>query len=201
MVWIQPGLQIWVHKAVGNRLLEAARDQRRWTMPWIGLSWGIGHGIPLLVIGTAIVALRVTVSDGLASSAELGVGVLMIALGVMNLVRSDAADRGLGLRGAATRSGIVGLAHGLAGSGAIALLAAAAMPTAQAAIAYLAAFSVGTIGAMVAFSWLLGFPLTRLGLDGRGRRTLVAATGALSILVGLGLIARIAVGPGVGALG
>jgi hypothetical protein len=79
----------------------------------------------------------------------------------------------------------IGMAHGLAGSAAVALLALAAMPSPRAALAYLVVFGLGTVGSMVAMSLGLGVPASRAGARPTLARWVVAGSGALSIGVGI----------------
>jgi high-affinity nickel-transport protein len=77
------------------------------------------------------------------------------------------------------------MAHGLAGSAAVALLALAAMPNPRAALAYLAVFGVGTVGSMVAMSLGLGVPASLASARPAFARWIVAGSGAVSIGVGV----------------
>jgi len=86
----------------------------------------------------------------------------------------------------------IGMAHGLAGSAAVALLALAAMPSPRAALAYLVVFGLGTVGSMVAMSLGLGVPAARAGSRPALVRWVVAGSGALSI--GVGIYLALAVG-------
>jgi len=176
----------------------AARHGSPWTASWVGVSWGVGHSTTVLLSGALLIALRVAVPDGVARSMELGVAVLLIVLGGVNLLAAtepapdgDAPPDGTPLRASLTRSGLVGLVHGLAGSGAVALLATAAMPTPAAALVYLVVFGLGTIAGMVAFSLVLGAPFAALGEAGRWQRPLTAGTGLLSLGFGAWLILRL----------
>ena len=48
---------------------------------WVGVSWGLGHTTTLLIIGIAIIALRLTIPERMALLFEFGVGVMLVALG------------------------------------------------------------------------------------------------------------------------
>ena len=50
-----------------------------------GIKWAIGHGFSLLLLGTVLYALRLTISDGLAVSLERLVGVAFFVLGLWTL--------------------------------------------------------------------------------------------------------------------
>ena len=180
----------------------AARHRSPWTVSWIGVSWGIGHSLMLLAAGFAVIALRVAIPESLLTSVEVGIGVILVALGAANLLalstRFETGERSASspLRSAMARSGMIGLAHGLAGSGTVTLLALAAMPTTEMAMTYVASFSVGTIAGMVGFSLLLGAPAALFGDRDLVRRFAIAGTGAISIAFGILLICQCAFGRG-----
>ena len=146
-----------------------------------------GTATTLLGIGFLVIALQVAIPDGFARGMELGIGVLLVLLGIANLLAATpgsalARAPDAPLRASLARSSAIGLAHGLAGSAPVALLAMAAMPTPAAALAYLVVFGLGTIAGMVAFSLALGAPIARLGASagllalghGRHRRAVAA---------------------------
>jgi hypothetical protein len=170
-----------------------ARDRGAWRATWLGLSWGVGHGATVIAVGVVVIALRVAIPEALARWLELAVGIMLVALGVANLAAvppgpDGHAPRRPSLPACLARSGVVGFVHGLAGSAAVALLAAAAMPTAGAALIYLLAFDLGALGGMVVFTALAGVPFAILGDRIGPRRLLTAATGCLSLLFGGTLI-------------
>lgn len=171
-----------------------SRHRSLWTASWIGASWGVGHGATILAIGVLVIALHVAIPAGFAQSFEIGVGVLLVLLGIANLVAARPARRGrfpahgVPLRHSVARSGALGLAHGLAGSAPVALLAMAAMPTAAAALAYLLVFALGTIAGMVAFSLVLAVPVARLPDSAPLTRWITAGTGVVSLVFGVWLI-------------
>ncbi len=168
------------------------RHRRPGTAAWIGAAWGLGHGVTLLAVGAVVVALRGRFSPDLVLAFEGLVAAVLVLLGATNLVqagRGDATADGPGgserIPAQLARSCAVGVAHGLAGSAAVALLALAAMPTPAAAVLYLGAFGFGTVAAMTAISLGLGVPFAWAGRVPALRRGLVAGSGALAIGVGL----------------
>ena len=171
-----------------------SRHRSVMTASWIGASWGVGHGATILAIGVLVIALRVALPAGFAQSMEIGVGVLLVLLGIANLLAARPREaarlpgRGASLRGSVVRSGALGLAHGLAGSAPVALLAMAAMPSPAAALAYLLVFALGTIAGMVAFSLVLAAPVARLSDSAPFSRWITAGTGVVSLLFGAWLI-------------
>lgn len=166
----------------------------------VGAVWGLGHSLVILAVGGAFVALRIAVVPDWALAAEAAVAAILVALGVSNLRGLRAAAdpdpphaRARSAGATTLRSLGVGMAHGLAGSAAVALLALAAMPSAGAALAYLLVFGLGTVGGMMAMSLGLGLPAAlasgRPGLAG----WLLGGSGVASIAVGLLLLFEVGV--------
>jgi hypothetical protein len=88
----------------------------------------------------------------------------------------------------ALRSLCVGLAHGLAGSAAVALLVLTTIRSAWGALAYLLLFGAGTMAGMTAITALLSLPFTvRASFLLRWRRGFALGTGTLSLAFGLHL--------------
>jgi high-affinity nickel permease len=167
-----------------------AREPRAARATSLGAAWSLGHGTTLLGIGGVAVLLSAQLPLYFGALAELCVALLLVGLGVSNLRHaahpSPHADATRS-RGALMRSGFVGVAHGAAGSGLIAVAAAAAMPTPEQALLYLAAFALGTALAMIAFSTLLSAPLRWLAREPRRHRWIHRVTGSVSLVVGLAL--------------
>jgi len=172
-----------------------SRHPSGWTASWVGVCWGVGHGATILAIGFLVIALQVTIPDGFARGVEIGVGVLLVLLGIVNLLAARPATslwpRHAPLRANLARSSAIGLVHGLAGSAPVALLAMAAMRTPAAALVYLLVFALGTIAGMVTFSLALGAPIARLGASPGLSRWVTAGTGMLSLIFGAYLIYEI----------
>jgi high-affinity nickel-transport protein len=168
-----------------------ARHRRPAVAAGIGAAWGLGHSLVIFAVGGALVALHVTAVPAWARAAELAVAAILVALGISNFrsLRVRPIDEPIGggpiARAPTLRSVAIGMAHGLAGSAAVALLALAAMPSPSAAIAYLAAFGLGTLVSMVAMSLGLGLPVSLAGRRPALARWLVAGSGGLSIGVGI----------------
>jgi high-affinity nickel-transport protein len=171
------------------------------TAAWVGAAWGLGHSLVILAVGGAFVALHIAVVPGWALAAEAIVAAVLVALGASNLraLRHGAGHghrHAPGARGCTRvtlRSVGVGMAHGLAGSAAVALLALAAMPGTGAALAYLLVFGVGTIGGMVAMSLGLGLPAALASGRPGLARWVLGGSGVVSIAVGVALLVEVGV--------
>ncbi|HET6148386.1 MAG TPA: high frequency lysogenization protein HflD [Polyangia bacterium] len=169
----------------------------------VGAAWGVGHTLALLAVASVLALARGRMSPALAAGFELGVGVMLILLGVQSLRRARGAgdaDGGdhvhptAGLPRAswppARRALLVGIAHGLAGSGALTALIAAQFPSLAGRIGYVAVFGVGSMIGMAALSGLAGVPLGRAGRRPALRRALGLLGGALAIALGLVWVVR-----------
>src|SRR5712692_4723521 len=52
---------------------------------WIGVLWGVGHTITILVVGSAIILFGLVIPLRVGLTMELSVGLMLILLGVLNL--------------------------------------------------------------------------------------------------------------------
>ncbi|HSA57193.1 MAG TPA: hypothetical protein VLE53_15885 [Gemmatimonadaceae bacterium] len=157
-----------------------------------GALWGVGHTITILVVGGAIVLLRVAISPRVGLAMEFAVALMLILLGILNLL---SARRTEAPAPSAARPLLVGMVHGLAGSAAVALLVLAVVPSPAWALGYLGLFGVGTILGMALVTVLIAFPaslaVTRMAT---ARRWLTAASGVVSVVFGV-LLAYATGGP------
>jgi ABC-type nickel/cobalt efflux system permease component RcnA len=188
----------------------ASRQGSPWSAARLGLAWGIGHTVTVGAIAFLVVALGVRVPAALWPAAELVVAGLLVLLGgavVWRYARgrwhmhvhahdqnphlhlhSHAHDAGHAHVHAADakRSLSFGIAHGLAGSGAIAVLLVAAAPSAGLRLAYFAAFGAGTIAGMLAVSLTLGALVRAASARGARWATVLHLGSALaSVVVGM----------------
>jgi len=155
----------------------------------VGALWGVGHSLTLLVVGGLLVGFRIAVPPRLGLAFELLVAVMLVVLAA----RALRSDRGpavaLATAADARRPLLVGTIHGLAGSGAVALLALGAIPDARWAVAYLAVFGAGTVVGMLLVTVLVAVPATfgarRGGRLGAGLRVVA---GVVSVGVAGGIV-------------
>ena len=155
---------------------------------WIGLFWGIGHTLSLTVAGSALFLLKLNISDRLSGWFELGVAVMLVALGSRILFRSwkerlylhrhphthtpgkaphshwhlhtsGEREEHRGWLHFGLRPLIVGIVHGAAGTGALMLLVLSTIHEPMQALLYMLIFGVGSIAGMLLVSFLLAIPL------------------------------------------
>lgn len=196
------------HLAALSTLLGRSVNRRAGGGIALGLFWGLGHTLALLGVALALTFLQATFPPRLADAFELGVALMLLALGARALRQAAAEGRAgprqvhahggerhehetgdghlhLGSWTFACRPLLVGVVHGLAGSGALAALVLAGLPNASARLLYIALFGLGSMLGMALLSGLLGWPLARFGHRSGAARALAGATGLFSIGLGL----------------
>ena len=210
------------HLAAVSTLLTDRRDDDgrsdRTRAAFLGVCWGLGHTLSLLVIGAMLVVLRAEIPARVTDLFELGVALMLVALGLRAIYQAARqgstgpahvhhhghlvhAHRGvpahvhIGTWTLARRPLLVGAIHGLAGSGALTALVLATLPSTAARLSYMTLFGLGSTLGMASMSGLLGWPLARLGNHrgvGRGVSLVVGcATTALGLIWGYPLIERL----------
>jgi ABC-type nickel/cobalt efflux system permease component RcnA len=184
----------------------------------IGLSWGLGHTVVLLLVGTVVLMLRVPIPEPFALAAEFGVGIMLVFLGgilAVRLVRErwhmhthdhDGAqhvhlhshalveDHGHGHWWRdSVRPFCIGMAHGLAGSAALLLIVLSSAQSVSEGLAYIVVFGLGSILGMVLVGIAVSLPV--LWSLNFGRPFFLAVQGLASlgsIAVGLTMMFQIA---------
>jgi hypothetical protein len=176
----------------------------------IGMLWGVGHTVTILLVGGAIILFGIVIPPRLGLGMELSVALMLVLLGVLNVrsvlrdARALAREHGAGhdhphAHASQPESGLallrplfVGIVHGLAGSAAVALLVLGAIGDAKLALAYLLVFGAGTIAGMVLITTALAVPVAAAAQRFAGfHRVLGVATGLASVAFGALLVYEI----------
>jgi high-affinity nickel permease len=167
-------------------------ERSAWRAASIGASWGIGHSLSVLLVGGALVIMRLPMPVRLALALEFMVALMLIGLGVRSLV----ARRRQGQLSAA-RPLLIGVMHGLAGSAVLALLVISTTTSALGAAVYLLCFCVGTIAGMATVTALMTLPVRASAKHAaRIERFVRVAAGVASIAIGLSLAHRVGIEDG-----
>jgi len=201
------------HLAAVSTLATRPGGRRLWGAARLGLVWGFGHTVTVGAVALLIIALGVRLPAGLWPAAELLVAALLILLGAVVIWRyvrgrwhmhthaHTAAAPHFHLHSHSTepshihshsifdarRSLGFGIAHGLAGSGAIAALLVAAVPDTMSRLVYFAAFSAGTIVGMLGVSLTLSL-LVRFAAERGARWATMLHVGAAVASVVAGVV-------------
>jgi high-affinity nickel-transport protein len=183
--------------AVGT-IVSAERRARSAAM--IGVLWGIGHTVTMLLAGGAIVGFGLVVPPRVGLTVELSVALMLIVLGALGIAGAGRPTTsrprhrrpgGLGLYHVA-RPLVVGAVHGLAGSAAVGLLVVATIGDPLRSLVYLLVFGLGTIAGMMVITTAIALPFVYTARRLLGvNRSLAVATGVLSVGLGLFLVYQI----------
>lgn len=165
----------------------ATRERRLIQTASLGLFWGLGHTVALLLVGGAMALHGVRFPPAMTDAMEWAVALMLVGLGLRGLCTKPGTA---GVRPSRTAwgSAAVGVVHGLGGSAALTLVTLSTIPHPPRALAYLAAFGVGSTLGMLAVTLALALPLQRVGrLNARLSGWLVVGASMASVAAGLTL--------------
>jgi hypothetical protein len=174
---------------------------------FLGALWGAGHSLALLGVGGTLAVIESQMPVHVADALELAVGVMIAGLGVRAILRAVREGRtgtvqthghGEAMHShpaqaphvhvsrwtLATRPLLIGLVHGLAGSGTLTALVLAELPSVEARLTYIALFGGGSVVGMAVLSALCGMPLARLQRAPKQMAALLLGIGMLSLGTG-----------------
>lgn len=175
-------------------------SQRRAVWPALkdGIFWGLGHTSTILIIGLLILVFKAGISDDTFSYFEAAVGLMLILVAIYRLIKfyknketaphshthdSAASEtRGKSLHKASYGIGFV---HGLAGSGALVVLAMTQYKEAGTGMMYLLLYGLGSVVGMSLVSGLFSIPFSKKIINSPIlRATLVILSSAICLIYG-----------------
>jgi hypothetical protein len=172
-------------------------------------AWGAGHAAMLVLVGGALAVMEKQLPAAASDALELVVALVLVALGLRGIGQAlragrEAAPRFAHSHGdlAHTHGGpsdhvhvsrvtfarlpfLVGVVHGLAGSGAMTALVASHVGSPASGVSYIAVYAVGAAAGMSALAGVLGWPLARLVRTSRALQAVVGASAIVSLVVGV----------------
>jgi hypothetical protein len=173
----------------------------------LGAWWGLGHTLALGGVAAVLTLLDLTLPARVEQAFELAVAFMLCALGVRAIRvglrqgrmgpshahthwfgththASPTPHVHVGSAALAPRPLLIGIVHGLAGSGAVTALVMTALPTAEARIAYTVLFGIASMAGMALVSGLAGLWLSTAVRSSRTTGRLSILTGTATILIG-----------------
>ncbi len=153
-----------------------------------GVFWGIGHTATLFLIGVLFILLKGEIPEKWAMSLEFLVGVMLVYLGIraVGFVKNVQVHEGEhGHSTSYAKSAVVGLIHGLAGSGAMILLTMNTVDSLWEGAFYILIFGAGTIVGMLLFTTLIGIPFVLSANKLTLNKKLTQITGIVSVAFGM----------------
>lgn len=163
--------------SVGNRKYASILRLAVW--------WGAGHTLTIALSGLILVLMKSVVPPTLELLLEAAVGIMLVFLGVRLVVSGNPKNGNTHRLRTQGQSFIVGAVHGLAGSAAVLLVAAAAIDTAVGVLLFVLVFGAGSIMGMLLFTGLLGIPMHVYGESVAFNRIFGRVAAAVSIVVGV----------------
>jgi hypothetical protein len=168
------------HLVVVGGLLQRGHSLRGATR--VAVLWGLGHSAAFIGIGLLVLLADLRLPPAFEAFTELLVAGMLIVLGAAHLARAHTSSTSP----VPARPLLIGVVHGLAGSAAVALLAATSIASPGWAAAYLLLFGFGTVVGMITLTLLLAWSLRR-ALHGRAvlADRLTAVSALLSVALGI----------------
>jgi len=182
--------------AVSNFLARSHSLRKTFLM---SLSWAAGHMITATAITFVLFAFRATLLQGFLDHLELGVAIMLIAIGVIGLLaefgwihrhlhRHDSREHDhahVHLRGYNEHQMMfgIGVVHGLASNDELLVLLLASLSVASFIdlVAGVGVFSLGVVAGMVVFGLGVTYPVKRWGTQ-RVRRAINVGAALLSLV-------------------
>jgi high-affinity nickel permease len=185
-----------------NRFLKAIKD---------GMYWGLGHTTTILVVGVIFLLLKFQISQAYFKLFEAGVGLMLIVLGVYRVWLWNKMQRPMlhthlhthtdGIEHKHTHlhtivnqnhhhshlpAYLIGLVHGLAGSGALILIVMSESATTYNGLCYLLLFGLGSVGGMMVAAAAFSLPFMPKILSNKNFQTFLIFVSAI-LCVGYGI--------------
>jgi hypothetical protein len=182
----------------------------------LGAIWGLGHTISLFIAGLVVLLLAVNIDQSISTRLEFGVGLMLLFLGVTTFTGWSIGKFFKGLLHQKSRhkhihhhdgsvvhshehvhdsghkhghkSLLIGMVHGMAGSGALLLVVLSTIHSIPLGLAYIAIFGIGSILGMAGTSTLMGIPFVRLANSAKVSLVLRYAAAITTLAIGAGLI-------------
>lgn len=179
----------------------------------VGGLWGVGHTISLFIIGLLVIFLKLQISESVEAKLEAVVGGMLVLLGLNALRKLFTADKvhvhehvhsgskhahlhiheeqteERSHHGLSSKSVLVGMVHGLAGSAGLMLIVVPSIDSPYLAMGYILIFGIGSVAGMMLMSLLMSVPMAftanRFELLNKGIRV---AAGVFSLIWGALLI-------------
>jgi len=178
----------------------------------VGVFWGAGHTTTLVMIGFIAYFSAISINPEIFSGFELVVGMMLIFLGITTIWRKkfrfhhrhphqhsdgnmhfDAHDHNDSEHKHGHKSYLIGLIHGLAGSGSLIALAATTLDNVEMAMSFILLFGLGSIVGMIIVSSLLGLPILLTNRVSAVNRFLRFGTAAVSLIIGANILLEIGI--------
>jgi ABC-type nickel/cobalt efflux system permease component RcnA len=188
----------------------ASQSKKLWHTSLAGVFWGIGHTATLFLVGIILIFMKGEIPVKWAMSLEFLVGIMLVYLGITTIFsfknihvhehKHDGDEhkhvhthessgkhehKHQHKNDTYLKSILIGLVHGLAGSGAMVLLTMSTVKSVGEAAIYILIFGAGTVIGMLFFTTIIGIPFMLSKKRRTISRKLSFTTGAISTVFGI----------------
>lgn len=203
------------HVAAVSTMVAGGGKKLR-SAPMLGTLWGLGHTATLFAAGLLVLLLAVQIPEQVSNRLEFAVGIMLLFLAVTTFTgfRAGKFFRGLfrkhghshphshpehgivhthehgheGEHHHGHKSIIVGMIHGMAGSGALMIAVLSTIHSVPLGLAYIAIFGAGSIASMAGVSTLIGLPFARARNFAKMTLALKYASAVVAFAIGAGMV-------------
>ncbi|GKS67766.1 hypothetical protein YTPLAS73_13130 [Nitrosarchaeum sp.] len=179
----------------------------------LGAVWGAGHTTTLVLIGLLVYAMAITIQEQIFQGLEFVVGIMLVFLGITTALNrrffkfkhnhphkhADGTihfhehDHGDSGHRHGHKSYVIGLVHGLAGSGSLVVLTAATLDNVGMVLSFILIFGLGSVIGMAVVGGLIGLPLVLANRMVKIQKVFRYVAGVFSLLIGANIMYEIAV--------
>jgi cytochrome c biogenesis protein CcdA len=190
------------HLIAVSTILTGQKSTRKAAL--VGTFWGIGHTTTLFIVGLCVLILRLSIPEPIAQKLEVLVGIMLVVLGIQNLIKKTDSHTHEHKHDALShthmhhshqhqhqhgKSFIIGMVHGLAGSGALMVLVLSLINSIWQGVVYILLFGFGSTVSMTIMSLLIGVPLSKsLTVFNKAEKYIRIVAGTISIVFGIFII-------------
>ncbi len=178
----------------------------------LGILWGAGHTTTLVLIGFLVYALAVTIQSQIFSGLEFVVGLMLVFLGANTILNKkirfrhkhphqhkdgtihfDEHEHDDSNHKHNHRSYLIGLIHGLAGSGSLVVLTASTLDNVGMVLGFIVIFGIGSMVGMALVGSLMGVPLAFGNRIALVQKIFRYVAGSFSLVLGFHIMYQIGV--------
>lgn len=208
------------HVAAISSIISTKKNIGFHHLPFIGIFWGIGHTIALLFAGIIVLIFAINIPKEISETLEVGVGIILIYLAITAISGFSIIKlfKGILHKGELHththihpetnvihnhihtheknhyhehRSLIIGIIHGLAGSGALLLVILSTINSIPLGLVYIAIFGLGSIVSMMVLSIIIGIPFSKTKSSQKVYSSLKYSTSIFTLITGMWLISEL----------
>lgn len=173
----------------------------------LGIFWGAGHTTSIVIIGIFVFIFAINISSEISSGFEFLVGAMLIFLGITTLLKKkkpfqhrhphqhfdgnlyfDSHEHHDTDHKHEHKSYLIGMVHGLAGSGGLIALTMTTLDNVGMAFSFILLFGLGSIVGMLVVSGLIGLPILLTDKTPFINPFLRFGTALISLIIGIRII-------------